>query len=226
MTKLVYATSTAADGNMSLKWGESKEVVKNRKKFLGKIGVSLEDCVTLSLMRSDGVKIVDGKNKGEMLEADALITTGKNVGLFMVTADCFPVIVYDPVGGVLALVHLGWQGVDKGLVAKVVRKMKGLGADELQVIIGPGIRKESYVFDVPLAQENDPKWQPFLEKLGNGRTAIDLVGFIKKQLVDCGVGEIEDCGIDTVKDLNYFSHYRAVRTGEPEGRFATVAMMK
>ena len=222
---LIYAYSKVEDGNLDFRFGKKDEVIKNRENFFEKIRVKLENCVTLQQMHGDEVRVVGDKDGGGMFQADAMVTKEKNVGLFLLTADCFPVILCDEEVGFLGLVHLGWQGVDKELISKAVGKMKGLGAKELQAIIGPGIRKESYVFDVPLVQEKDPKWQPFLERQGGGRTTIDLVGFIKKQLVDCGVEKIEDCGIDTAKDKNYFSHYRVVRTGEQEGRFATVVMM-
>lgn len=225
MTRLVYAISTVADGNMSLKYGEEMEVAAGRKRFLASYKLKLEDFVTLWVQGKDGLEVVGVGDKGRMLETDAVITKEFGVGLFMVTADCFPVILHDEKVGILGLVHLGWRGVDKELVLKVVGKMQCLGAKELRAIIGPGIRKESYVFDVPLVQENDPRWQPFLERQSGGRVAIDLAGFIKKQLVDCGVEKIEDCGIDTAKDKNYFSHYRSMKMGEQGGRFATVAMM-
>lgn len=222
---LVCKYSRIGDGNLDFRFGKEDEVVESRKKFLENIGMRMGNCVTLQQMHGDEVRVVGGKDGGKMFKADALVTKEKNVVLFLLTADCFPVILYDEKAEILGLVHLGWQGVDRELVTKVAGKMTSLGAREMLAIVGPGIRKESYVFNVPLIQENDPKWQSFLTKLGDGRTSIDLTGFIKKQLVDCGVKEIEDCGMDTVKDKNYFSHYRAVRTGEPEGRFATIATM-
>ena len=224
---LIYAVSTVVDGNMALKWGDKNEVWRNREKFLDKNSISVKDCVFTSLVHGVEIKIVGSHDKEKILEADGFITLDKQVAIWITTGDCLPVVVYDSVRCALALVHLSWQGVDKGLTIKAIQKMVEMGSNpaNLGVKIGPGARKESYIFDGPIAQENDPKWQPFLEKLGNGRTAIDLVGFIKKQLVDCGVEKIEDCGIDTAKGKNYFSHYRAVRTGESEGRFATVVMM-
>ena len=224
--KFDYYFSRVEDGNLDFRFGVKGEVMENRKKFLVKIGMRTENFVVLRVTHGDGMEIVRGKDRGREVDADALVTGERAVGMMLLTADCIPVIIGDESAGVLGLVHLGWQGVDKELVTKVVEKMNSLGGRDLRAVIGPGVRKESYVFEGRIVQANDSKWQPFLEKQGGGRTAIDLVGFIKKQLVDCGVKRIEDCGIDTAKNKNYFSHYRAVRTGELEGRFATVVMMK
>mgnify|MGYP001574386810 CR=1 FL=1 len=107
--------------------------------------------------------------------------------------------------------------------------MTGYGSkpSDIIVYVGPGIHKESYKFENPI-QKNLPGWEPFLEDLPDGQTAIDIVGYNTAQLTDSGVlqGNIEACPIDTALDVNMFSHYRAVRTGEQEGRFGTVAMMK
>lgn len=55
-----------------------------------------------------------------------------------------------------------------------------------------------------------------------------FTGCNRKQLLDMKVKEtnIYTSSIDTFKSPEYFSHYRSVRTGEDEGRFATVVGMK
>lgn len=181
-----------------------------------------ENCVYTSLNHGMDVAQVGASDTGKTVECDAIFTKEKGVGLFLMTADCFGLVVYDP-GKMAAVVHLGYRGVGSKLVQKVIKEFKD--PSKLKVMIGPGARKESYVFEDVL-QKDEPEWQAFLEK-AEGRIAVDLAGFIKKQLVDAGVASesIDDCGIDTVKDISCFSHYRSVRTGEPEGRFATVVVM-
>ncbi|HJZ05509.1 hypothetical protein A2634_03430 [Candidatus Amesbacteria bacterium RIFCSPHIGHO2_01_FULL_48_32] len=211
---LIYGASTVKDGNMSFRWGEEGIVNSNRKRFLGRLGLKIEDCVFTSLNHGADIMEVGSKDKGRTVECDAIVTDEPGVVLFMLTADCFPVVVCDEEK--VALVHLGYQGVWKKLIQKVARKF----GKDARVVIGPGVRKESYVFET-VEQANDPEWKPFLEKVPGG-VSVDLVGYIKKQVNNL---KVEDCGIDTAKDLNYFSHYRSVRIGEPEGRFATIAAL-
>jgi len=231
MKGVVLGVSRVADGNMSLNWGDRAEVLKNRQFFLERLGLKLENCVTMSLVH--GVKIVRvGKGDcGKMLELDGLVTDAIGVGLFMVTADCFPVVVFDPVKKVLAMVHAGKVGVGRKIITRLIEMLNKSGSKsgDLQVWIGPGIRKESYRWweTEKVKEKNDPDWKPFLETI-NGAIQIDVLGYIRKQLADSGVKDqnIEDCGIDTMVDINFFSHYRSGQTGEKEGRFATVAMLK
>ncbi len=63
--------------------------------------------------------------------------------------------------------------------------------------------------------------------LPDGQTTVDIVGYSKRQLIEAGVKEenIEVSDIDTAADSTFFSHYRSKKTGEAEGRFATVVGM-
>lgn len=233
--KLITAVSTVADGNMSLKWGERADVEKNRKKFLERNGLTLGDCVFTSLVHGVDVAIVGERDREKIVEADGLITGDKHVALWMMTGDCLPVVFYEPSKNILGLAHLGWRGVDKNLAQIMVKRLVELGceSEKTKVWIGPGVRKETYWkygegIDSFKQSVNIKRWESFLESKSKGELALDLVGFVKQQLVEEGVPieNIEVSAIDTVKDRNYFSQYRSVRNNEPEGRFATVVMME
>jgi hypothetical protein len=145
-------------------------------------------------------------------------------------ASDFPVAFYDSKNKVIALAHLGWKPIDKQLVMKVINELKNkydTQARDIRVFIGPGIHKESYILKDP-AQNKSKEWLGFLTDLPSGETQVDLIGYIQKQLADAGVlpENIEVSPIGTVVSKEYFSHYRSVRTGEPEGRFATILSMK
>jgi len=184
-----------------------------------------------SLLGGTGIKIVGNKEKGKLVECDAMITKDAGVGLFMVTADCLPVVAYDRKNKILVLVHLGWRGVDGKLIQKVVSKMQNP-----QVWIGPGVRKETYIkygekldfFMKNIRKANIKEWDRFLVKMPEGKVGIDLAGYVIKQVTDMGVDrkQIAVSGVDIIKDTIYFSHFRAGETGEKEGRFATVVTRK
>lgn len=217
---------------MSFSFGDKKEVLKNRKAFLKKNGVSLGDCVVMQVEHEEKIVPVDAhdtiEKKGEdsVVEAEALITKTKGVVLFLLTADCLPVTFFDPSKKVIGLAHLGWRPSERSLALKVVKALhKEYGCDpsDILVWIGPGIHKESYVFENPL-QKTLPNWAPYLQDLPTGETQVDLVGFNMAQLQDCGIlpEHIEVDGTDTAKSKEYFSHYRSTRTGKEEGRHATI----
>ena len=190
------------------------------------------------VLGEDGVKVADPKSVGvsmkdykKAVKIDALISNKTNLYLFLLTADCAPVILYDPLMKVLGLVHVGWKGSDLNIVGKAIKslsnKFKSKPKD-LIVGIGPAARKNSFIKDNPL-QKNGPKWKGFLENVGEGKYKVDFIGLCKKQLKDSGVLErnIFDCYIDTVHDNRFFSHVREGKLPlRQQGRFACVVGIK
>lgn len=234
IAELKYAVSEVADGNLSYAWGEKEEVLENRKKFLEKYGFDAAKTVFMQVYHSEVVTTVTVADAGKGYEsmesavyADGLITKDLGLNLFLLIADCTPTVVYDKIKKVLALVHINPMnpGIAKVTVEKFVREFRSNPKD-LIVSMGPAIKKESYKF-AELWQKQKEEWQPYLADVGNGETSIDQAGFISNVFVNVGVSKenIFVSDVDTAADKSLFSHYRAVRTGEKEGRFAVVIGM-
>lgn len=233
---LVCGISEKKDGNMSFRHGEKTEVLKNRKNFLDQLEIDPDACVNMSLDHSSEVAVVQSGHKGKGMKgkggisADALVTNEKNLFLFLLTADCLPIIFYDPEREVVSLCHVGWRGVEVRIIKKVIETFTGKYESKPGNIIaamGPAVYKESYKFPSPFQREL-PGWENFLKSSPDGLISVDFVGYARKQMIEVGIseGNIEESGIDTARSHNFFSHYRSARTGEPEGRFATVAGMR
>ncbi len=232
--ELVHGFSDVKDGNMSFVWGERREVLNNRKAFLEKLGIKSEDSVSMFLKHGTEIMSVNEFSRGEdAMPVDCLITKSKNVFLFVLTADCLPLVLYDATKGVLALAHLSRINTPRNFILKIVGKMQneyGVNPGNLIAAIGPCIHKESYVFDdgeLKKRVPNEEVFEGFVSELKNGKKSIDLVGYNASKLVSAGIDEknIEISGADTGKDKNFFSHYRSRQNGETEGRMATVAGM-
>ena len=240
--KLFHAFSTKADGNMasaiSGKIYEFDQVVKNRENFLRKVGISIDSCICMWVVHGEEVRIAEKKEAGKSmtdynnaLRLDSLITSEKELYLFLNIADCLPLILFDPVKEVVGVIHAGWKGVDLEIIKKAVRRVNqeyGCKPSDLVVGIGPCARKDSYIKE-NLNQKNDLRWQPFLEYIGESKYKIDLVGLCEKQLTESGFLDknIIDCYIDTVKDNRFFSHVRESKLPiNQQGRFACVVGIK
>lgn len=227
----LHAFSSQKDGNMAFRWGPKEEVLRNRENFLQRFGVKLEDCVAMDIRHGLEVAVVDEVYRGKgMYErngvvADGLMTNRKGLFLFLLTGDCLPIAFYDPKAPAVALVHVGRRNPE--LLKKVVRDFQTQYAskpENLSVRIGPGIHKKSYKLPME-ALEGYEKWGKFFQPLRDAEVSLDLIGYSKEQLRDAGVLEenIEVSEIDTAVSQDFFSYYRAVRTGEPQGRFVTIA---
>jgi YfiH family protein len=218
---------------MSYRWGEREAVAKNRERFLATHDRNEADCVEMEVEHGDRISVVNHAHTlsahGDTITAEACITNDPAVTLFLLTADCLPVTLYDPTNQVIALAHLGWKPTGLALLPKVVQHMSktfGTNPAEMHTWIGPSISRDSYVQEEVL-QKDEPAWQPYVTPAAAGGWHIDLQQFNTDQLCAAGVpaAHITPAPTDTATDPNYFSHYRtvrSVRTGEPEGRLATI----
>ncbi len=227
---LVHGISTKSDGNMSFNWGTKTKVVKNRKKFFKELKIPLQKCVSMRLEHKNKIIKINLKHAGKGIlttnapKCDALITFEKNLFLFLLTADCLPIIFFDPQKQLLALAHISWKNTTTLFSKDIIKKFKKLGSNPKNIIVGVGpcIHKESYI-----KEKDIPNWGKFIKKINKKSFQLDLVGYNLKQLLDFGIlkKNIEISPIDTVKSKEFFSHYRAKKTKKPEARFATIAGM-
>lgn len=233
---LVHGFSTLPDGNMSFRWGSENEVLANKDKFLAALGIRTDSCVQMQTLDDAVIREADPGDAGKSmekeyaLEADALVTNRRGLFLFLVVGDCLPAIFYDREKSVAALAHLGWKSTDRKLAPAVVKFMEErYGSDPAAIAVGfgPGIKKESYRFDDPLQKELNAGWEPFLDRSVAGSTAIDVLGYNERQLLNAGIRKenLFASAVDTIMSRDFFSHYRSRKTGEREGRFAAVVGM-
>lgn len=78
---------------------------------------------------------------------DGLITAQRGVCIGVSTADCIPVLLYDPVHEVIAAVHAGWRGTVGRIVVETLSEMFRTfqtSAADLRVAIGPGISGDAF----------------------------------------------------------------------------------
>jgi YfiH family protein len=73
--------------------------------------------------------------------ADGLVTNLRGLPLIIFTADCVPVLLCDPVNGVIGAVHCGWRSTVRDILGEAVGEMCTLGANpaEIRAAIGPAI---------------------------------------------------------------------------------------
>lgn len=75
-------------------------------------------------------------------EGDALVTKRSGVVLTISTADCVPLLFFDPQRRVIGAAHAGWRGTVKGIATRVVEVLAeqfGSVPAQLRVAIGPCI---------------------------------------------------------------------------------------
>jgi len=173
---------------------------------------------------------LDKEEKKRFLnETDAVVTNLKGVCVAIKTADCVPVLLYDPIRKVAAAVHAGWRGTVQNIVIVTIRKMiKEFETDPSDLIaaIGPSISPEVYEVGEEVWNQFDPEFYLPTNPLKTDKRLLDLWSANYQQLIDAGVPkeQIEVARICTFSDPDRF--FSARRDGIKTGRMATGIMIR
>lgn len=154
-------------------------------------------------------------------EADASFTRTPGVVCAVLTADCLPILVYDPNIEAVAAIHGGWRGLHGGIIERTLTEM-GAHTDSVTVWLGPAISSSHY----PVGHE---LFETFCDQNPNYRNAftadgdkwrLDIAKIATLQLERLGVRHTHLSGWCTYAQPELFFSYR--RDGKKSGRMATL----
>ena len=199
-------------------------VAANRGRLAKAIGVPADSVIWMNQVHGDRVVRVDEPVGSAVEETDGLVTTTPRLALAVVTADCVPVLLADARAGVVAAVHAGRVGAQKGVVARTVEAMYDAGAhtEDISVLLGPAVSGRNYEVPAAMAAEVEADLPGSRTTTSRGTPGLDLRAGITRQLTDLGITAIDADPRCTVDDRNLFSH----RRDAPTGRLASVVWME
>lgn len=218
-------TSKYGSFNLATHVGDNpQKVASNRDKLAITLGVKAEQVVFADQTHSVNVGVVNSIAT-ELTDTDAMITNQKGICLNVLTADCVPVILFDPVKNVIGVVHAGWKGTMGEITRATVLKMKevyDVESTNLLAGIGPCISFENYEVGEEVASQFS---SAFYYKKRNNKYLLDLVKANSHQLSAVGVksANIEVMNICTRTSQRFYS---ARREGIQSGRFSTFILLK
>ncbi|MET9329844.1 peptidoglycan editing factor PgeF [Streptomyces cellulosae] len=148
-------------------------------------------------------------------EVDAVVTARRGLALAVLTADCVPVLLADPVAGVAAAAHAGRPGLVAGVVPAVVRAMTELGADPARIVARTGPAVCGRCYEVPERMRSDvAAVEPAAyAETSWGTPAVDVVAGVHAQLERLGVLGAGRSPVCTRESDDHFSYRRDRTTG-------------
>jgi YfiH family protein len=199
-------------------------VAANRARLAKAIGLGDDGIVWMNQVHGDRVVPVDGPVEGAVDDADGLVTTNRRLALAVVTADCVPLLMSDARAGVVAAVHAGRVGAQRGVVTRAIEAMlrKGAHVEDVSVLLGPAVSGRNYEVPDAMADEVEAAVPGSRTTTARGTAGLDLRSGIARQLTELGVTAIDVDPRCTVDDSNLFSH----RRGAPTGRLAALVWME
>ena len=227
VSKGIYKSLNCGPGSKD----KIKNIKKNIEKVCKKIGCNKKNLILLDQVHSNIVHNVNRVTR-KKLKGDSLITSKKGIALGILTADCAPVFIYDPINNLISALHAGWKGAFKQIISKTIKKfkLKGSNLNDLIVVIGPCISKNNYEVKKDFLNKFivKEKSNKNFFNYKNNKIFFSLNDFIKKSFLDLGIKNIEIIKKDTyILSNNFFSARRSLKKKLNDyGRNISVIMIK
>ncbi|MGW2561266.1 peptidoglycan editing factor PgeF [Streptomyces sp. NPDC001514] len=201
--------------------GDDPAAVRANRDLAAKsLGLDPGLVVWMNQVHGREVAVVDGPWGDVPVPAvDAVVTARRGLPLAVLTADCTPVLLADPVAGVVGAAHAGRPGMVVGVVPAAVEAMIALGADPARITArtGPAICGRCY--EVPAAMRADvAAVEPAARaETSWGTPAVDVTAGVHAQLEALGVRDRKASPVCTLESADHYSYRRDRTTGRLAG---------
>ncbi len=211
--------------NLGLHTGDDRgTVIRNRQRFAKAVGIEFSNVVTAQQVHGNGIAVIDQKQAGRgnvdyqdsISGVDSLITNCRGLPLMLFFADCVPVLIADPVRGVVGISHAGWKGTVFKIALQTVQKMSEYyhtSPSDCLAAIGPSIGPCCYEVDQQVLvqfQANFSQWESFVTQQENNRWNLNLWEANRYQLIEAGISpkKIYNSHVCTACNESLFFSYR------------------
>jgi YfiH family protein len=216
-------TSTDLYGSLNLgdHVGDAPHVVAQNRIMAAKaLGVAHDRVVYMRQVHGAEVAVArEPWPDAEAPAVDATVTDRPGLVLAVLVADCTPVLLADPLAGVVGAAHAGRPGMAAGVVPATVEAMRSLGADPARIVAftGPAVCGDCY--EVPEAMRSDVaarvpgSWAVTRQ----GTPAVDVPGGVWAQLRAAGINGGRRSDICAMESADHYSYRREGVTGRFAG---------
>ena len=222
---ITHCYTLKSDGKLNFRSENNATMLKSYENISRELGFT--NIIKPKQTHSDNITIIEN-NERNLNEIDGLITNEKNVTLGTTSADCISLLFYDPNKNVIANVHSGWRGTEKGIAKKTVQELiEKFNCQPKDIIccICPSIRKCHFEVQKNVKNEfyNTFNYMKNIDEIiefnkNTNSYFIDTVEINKDLLKEEGILEqnIIDTNICTYCNSNIVHSYR--KEGKKAGR--------
>lgn len=177
-------------------------------------------------------------------DADAMVARQARQGLAIMTADCVPIVLYQPATGQIAAIHAGWQGLACGVIgAAIARFTTGTDAAPIMAWMGVCISQANYEVNKATADKlmagcakNNLLAMPYITRFealytqygADDKVLLNLPTLAAHQLLSAGVTLETTLPVPcSYEDKRYYSYRRQTHLQQPAtGRMALVIVRR
>jgi YfiH family protein len=202
--------------NLSAGVGDDPAAVAlNRQRVSRRLGVPVVYLAQVHGIRVATVTVAPTSAVPDLPASDAVVTALPGVGVAVLAADCVPVLLADPVAGVVGAAHAGRVGAAAGVLPATLTAMTALGArvERVEAVLGPAICGGCYEVPAAMRAEVDAALPGSAVRTRRGTPGLDLRAGLFHQLTALGVARIGGDPRCTLESADLYSHRGEGRTG-------------
>jgi len=201
--------------------GDAPEAVATNRELAAKsLGLDPARVVWMNQVHgADVVVVSEPWGERPVPQVDAVVTAERGLALAVLTADCTPVLLADPVAGIAAAAHAGRPGMVAGVVPAALRAMTELGADPARIVARTGPAVCGKCYEVPEEMRADvAAVEPAAHaETSWGTPSVDVTAGVHAQLDRLGVRDRQQSPVCTLESGDHFSYRRDRTTGRLAG---------
>lgn len=214
-------TSQRQDGSMKNNGVFHTETIAH---FLQKNAVE-QSLVVMNQVHGTTVQVVEHMQNTPFTQTDGIICKERNIALGVVTADCLPIVLFDPEQNVYSAVHAGYRGLYDGIIDVTLKKYDEMGSTRSNILVGVGPAIGVCCYNI-----SDERADMFAERFGkefieyrDDKRYLDLKKIAMMECITRGVTseKISVQDICTQSSLDTYFSYRGDST-ETFGELITV----
>lgn len=128
-------------------------------------------------------------------KADAIVTKAPGLMISVMSADCSPVLFYDPNAKIIAAAHAGWRGALGGVCEQTLATMISLGAQagNVRAAIGPCLGSCHFEVGpefVDAFLTDDSNNQSLFRPGKKDRSYFDIKSYLRRKLLGFGIESV------------------------------------
>ncbi|WP_274916161.1 peptidoglycan editing factor PgeF [Streptomyces sp. WZ-12] len=188
----------------------------NRARAAEALGLDPADVVWMNQVHGRDVAVVDAPwTEGDAPPVDAVVTSRRGLALAVLTADCTPVLLADPVAGIAGAAHAGRPGLVAGVVPALVAAMTERGAEPSRILAhtGPSVCGGCYEVPEEMRAEVAAVVPEAWATTSWGTPSVDVTAGVRAQLAAAGVQLRPQPQPCTRESTDHFSYRRDRTTG-------------
>lgn len=207
--------------------------LKQKGVIIGNL-LDLENLVLAEQVHGDKISQVKELSGDKIIMGvDGLLTSRRGISLGIHTADCLPILFWEPAVKIIGAIHAGWKGTLLGISQKMIKEIENIGGkvENTVAAIGPHIGMCCYDVDEERALLFEKKFgkdQQIISNFNDG-FHLDLAYVNFLQLVEMGLKR-ENLDVPPsctfCNSGEFFSFRRSKQKGDEYGEMLAIIGLK